>query len=153
MKYLELKIPPVIVSMLVGLLMFGASTLDSSNLLSFVYPWFVAVLFLVYGIFISFISVLKFKKSKTTLSPLNPLQTNSLVSSGIYRYTRNPMYLSFYFFLLSLAFYLESLVSLTVSTIFVVYINLFQILPEERLLTKKFGNAYFQYANRVRRWL
>ena len=102
---------------------------------------------------VSIWSVVIFKNEKTTVDPMNPSKSNSLVVKGIYKYSRNPMYLSFYLWLLALSLYLGSPLAIVLSVFFVLYINIFQIHPEERALIKKFGKSYEDYTKSVRRWI
>ena len=84
---------------------------------------------------------------------MKPDSTSSLVISGIYKYTRNPMYLGFVLVLLGWAAFLSNLAALALLPAFVLYINRFQIIPEEHVLTSLFPDAYPAYRARVRRWI
>ena len=84
---------------------------------------------------------------------MNPGAASSLVTSGIYRFSRNPMYLGFALALLAVAVYLAHPVAPAVLIGFVVYINRFQVEPEERALKAIFGDTFAEYAARVRRWI
>ncbi|HEV8366930.1 MAG TPA: isoprenylcysteine carboxylmethyltransferase family protein, partial [Pyrinomonadaceae bacterium] len=75
------------------------------------------------------------------------------VSTGVYRFTRNPMYLGLLLTLLGWAAFLSNPASLLFVPIFVLYINRFQIKPEEQVLSSLFGAEYMAYKSRVRRWL
>ncbi|MFO6421971.1 methyltransferase family protein [Motilimonas sp. KMU-193] len=94
-----------------------------------------------------------FRRFKTTVNPVNPEQATTLVTSGIYRYSRNPMYLGLLFCLLAWTSYLGSLAAFICAPLFVIYMNLFQIIPEEQVLTRLFGQQYQAYCAKVRRWL
>jgi protein-S-isoprenylcysteine O-methyltransferase Ste14 len=94
-----------------------------------------------------------FRHAKTTVNPLSPANSSSLVTSGIYRFTRNPMYVGLALVLLAWALFLSSPWSLLGPLVFVLYINRFQIVPEERILSGIFGEAYSAYRTKVRRWL
>jgi protein-S-isoprenylcysteine O-methyltransferase Ste14 len=94
-----------------------------------------------------------FVRARTTINPLKPASTSSLVSSGVYRFTRNPMYLGMLLVLLAWAAFLSSVAALLVAPLFVLYINRFQIIPEERILASKFGAEFAAYKKKVRRWL
>jgi protein-S-isoprenylcysteine O-methyltransferase Ste14 len=84
---------------------------------------------------------------------MKPDSTSSLVVSGIYKYTRNPMYLGFLLLLLGWAIFLSNLASFALLPAFVVYMNHFQIRPEERALGCLFAHEYQPYLARVRRWI
>jgi protein-S-isoprenylcysteine O-methyltransferase Ste14 len=94
-----------------------------------------------------------FRRAKTTMSPIKPADASRLVTSGVYRLTRNPMYLSLVLYLLAWAAYLSSWLALLVLPLFAMYIQRFQITPEERALSSLFGPEYAAYKQRVRRWL
>lgn len=105
------------------------------------------------GIAIAMLGVLEFRKARTTVNPTNPDGTSSIVASGIYRWSRNPMYVGFLLVLLGWGVYLANLVAILLVPGFVLYMNRFQIQPEERALENKFGAAYTRYKQGVRRWL
>jgi protein-S-isoprenylcysteine O-methyltransferase Ste14 len=97
--------------------------------------------------------VLAFRRARTTIDPIRPEAASSLVSSGIYRMTRNPMYVSLSFLLFAWAVFLSSAWALLGLAAFVLYIGRFQIAPEERALSELFGSKYTAYQAQVRRWL
>lgn len=105
------------------------------------------------GIAFDFLGIIAFYRAKTTVNPLNPSNTSAIVQSGVYRYTRNPMYLGMLLVLLGFAVYLAHPAAFLLPPVFVAYLTRFQIIPEERLLTAKFDAAYLRYASRVRRWI
>ena len=94
-----------------------------------------------------------FGRANTTVNPVNIEAASALVTSGAYSYTRNPMYLGLVAFLMAWAVYLAVPWTLLGPLAFVLYITRFQIIPEERVLHKKFGDAYAAYQRQVRRWL
>jgi protein-S-isoprenylcysteine O-methyltransferase Ste14 len=97
--------------------------------------------------------VVSFRQAKTTVNPMKPYSTSSLVVSGIYRYTRNPMYLGFLLVLLGWAAFLSNLAALAFVPAFVAYMNRFQIRPEERVLASLFPHDFPAYVAEVRRWV
>lgn len=97
--------------------------------------------------------LMAFRASRTTVNPLRPERSSALVTGGVYRLTRNPMYVGMACLLLAWAVYLGSAWALSGPVLFVFYITRFQIQPEERALRRLFGPAYEAYAARVRRWL
>lgn len=105
------------------------------------------------GFLIIIISVAAFLRVKTTVNPIKPDSANTLVASGIFRYSRNPMYLGLLLLLLSFAVYLGDIVAFVPAALFVVFITEFQIKPEEQALREKFGTQYDEYSKRVRRWI
>jgi protein-S-isoprenylcysteine O-methyltransferase Ste14 len=84
---------------------------------------------------------------------MRPDQATSLVASGVFAHTRNPMYLGLLFGLTGWAVYRSNAVAFLFLPAFVAYINRFQIVPEERVLTSLFGQEFASYKSRVRRWL
>ena len=148
-----LKIPPPVI----GLLLAATMWLLSSYLpvYRFEFPWqnLVATLVLIGGLSIDFSALWCFIKAKTTINPLQPQQTSKVVTTGIYRYSRNPMYLGMLIILTATALYLGALTAFLLLPVFVWIITLNQIIPEERILQKKFGQPYVNYLVSVRRWL
>ncbi len=113
----------------------------------------VAMMLALAGAVISALGVISFRRAGTTLNPMKPESTSSLVASGIYKRTRNPMYLGFLVALLGWAVFLSSVPAFLFLPAFILYMNRFQIEPEERALATLFGPAYAAYQARVRRWL
>jgi protein-S-isoprenylcysteine O-methyltransferase Ste14 len=105
------------------------------------------------GAAIALSGVVSFRRARTTVNPLKPETSTSLVSSGIYRITRNPMYLGMLAVLLAWAAYLPSVLALLGPAAFSLYITRFQIIPEERALHSLFGAPFVEYTQKVRRWL
>lgn len=153
MTTLELKVPPVAVVLLCfGLMWLGARLLP---LAGFVVPgrFLLAGALAAAGLLVSGLGVLSFRRARTTVNPMTPGAASSLVESGIYRRTRNPMYLGFLVFLLGWAVFLSNVFPFLVLPAFVLYMNRFQILPEERALEARFGAEFAAYRGCVRRWV
>lgn len=152
---LELKIPPLAVVLIAAGLMLLMRWLTPTLVVSLdldVRMW-AALPVLAAGIAIAVAGVIQFRRSHTTVNPMTPERTSALVSSGIYRYTRNPMYVGMLLALLAFSVVLASPASLLILPAFVVYMNRFQIVPEERELARRFGAEFQAYRERVRRWL
>jgi protein-S-isoprenylcysteine O-methyltransferase Ste14 len=153
MNTLENKIPPPVVAVLLGGLMWGGSaylpSIDMAHLMRVV----LALLVFCAGVFFALSGAVSFRRAKTTVNPLKPETASALVSTGIYRYSRNPMYVGFAMFLTAWALYLASPLLLLGVLGFVLYMNRFQITPEERALTSLFGADFLAYQAKVRRWL
>jgi len=115
--------------------------------------YLIAQLLLALSVFVGLAAILNFRKHKTTVNPTKPEASSSVVTSGIYRFSRNPMYLAMLLALISLAYFLQHLASLPVILIFIAYMTRFQIIPEEKMLTRLFGQQYIDYQMKVRRWL
>jgi len=105
------------------------------------------------GAMLSFAGVVAFRQRRTTVNPFTPEQASSLVATGIYRFSRNPMYLGFLLALAGCSVYLANLAAALLLPAFVAYMNRFQIQPEERALSERFGPQFANYAKAVRRWL
>jgi protein-S-isoprenylcysteine O-methyltransferase Ste14 len=153
MHTLELKIPPVALALLCAALMWLLSTsLPSLGLTS---PWRATVAALLFsaGLAIALAGVLEFRRAKTTVNPLTPEAAAVIVTSGIYRLSRNPMYLGLLLVLIGWAVWLPHILPLALLPFFILYMNRFQIEPEERALAAKFGGQFREYARSVRRWL
>jgi protein-S-isoprenylcysteine O-methyltransferase Ste14 len=95
----------------------------------------------------------EFKRAKTTVNPLHPERASSIVKTGIYRFTRNPMYVGILLVLLGCFLAFGGASAVVGLPAFIWYINRFQIAPEERVLQAKFGSEYNEYRARVRRWV
>lgn len=152
LKMLELKVPPLIVTLIFGFLMWTVSILISFNYGHYFFKSASCLVFLV-GLVIALVAVLKFRKEDTTVDPRDPTKSERLVVTGVYRHTRNPMYLSFLLFLVSYGLFLGNLANLISLLLFILYMNLYQIKPEEKILLAKFQSSYRVYMQTVRRWL
>lgn len=153
MKRLELKIPPVALFLLCGGGMWllvsvaPALSLDIPARRLFVAAAMAA------GIGAGLAGILAFRAARTTVDPRYPDKASSVVRTGIYRWTRNPMYLALLLMLLGWAIYLANPLGFIGLPAFVLYMNRFQIRPEERALEEIFGPEYRAYLNEVRRWI
>jgi protein-S-isoprenylcysteine O-methyltransferase Ste14 len=112
-----------------------------------------ALLILAAGLLVMLAGVISFRRARTTVNPLKPDAATTLVTSGIYRYTRNPMYLGMLMVLLGWVVYLASPAALLGVLAFWAFIGHFQIRPEEHALAGLFGTTFTDYMSRVRRWL
>lgn len=97
--------------------------------------------------------VAAFRRAQTTVNPCSPAQTTTLVAQGIYRYSRNPMYLGFALCLLALCLARGQMLGLLWWMGWIVYLQRYQIHPEEQALQAKFGSPYLHYCQQVRRWI
>jgi protein-S-isoprenylcysteine O-methyltransferase Ste14 len=149
--WLELRVPPLIVFACVGALMVGAVWV--LPVFAFSLPWPFAPLAAAAGIAVGVAGVLEFRRARTTVNPLKPNEASALVTGGIYRWTRNPMYLGMALVLLGWGLYLGNFGALVLVGAFVSYIDRLQVDPEESALEARFGDAFAAYRKRVRRWL
>ena len=153
MRALELKIPPPVVALLVALAMWGVSR-DAAALPAAEFARLpLALALAVVGAAFDVSGLIAFRRARTTINPMKPQAASSIVDSGVYRLTRNPMYVGLFFVLCGWAAYLWTGWALAGPFAFAAYIGRFQIAPEEKALTALFGAKYLAYRERVRRWL
>ena len=153
MQSFESKIPPPIIAAIAAAVMWGFSFIVPAIRLGPVARTTAIIVLLVSGIYFGISGIVSFKKAATTTNPLKPETASSLVCSGIYKVSRNPMYVGLALVLLAWAVYLSSAWVIIGIFGFVLYMNQFQIVPEERALTELFGAEYLNYQSRVSRWL
>ena len=155
MDTLELRIPPVVVVLAVAALMWLVARLAPELVVDIPRGTrrLIFVLLAIGGALFAVAGVWSFRRAKTTVNPTQPEASSSVVTSGVYRFSRNPMYLGMLLGLVGWAIYLSSALAFLGPIIFVVYMNRFQIGPEERMLSTKFGDEYQHYRQSVRRWL
>lgn len=116
-------------------------------------PRWLVLLELVAGIVFLLPAVVSFLKHKTTVNPLSPSDATTLVTTGIFSITRNPMYVGMSLILVAIAFWFQALSGLIIVVLFFLIVDRLQIKVEEKQLLKKFGQTYRDYAQRVPRWL
>ena len=150
---MELRIPPVIVFLLCLGFMFGCYFILPDYNFFFPYRRTLSRLFLVAGVLSGILGVLAFRLGGTTVDPTQPQKASRLITSGIYRYTRNPMYLGMALVLIGGWIRIANPVAILGVVAFVIYMTRFQIKPEEKALLRIFGEEYTSYASRVRRWV
>ena len=151
MKSLENKIPPLIIVVFFLALIFLLK--NFLEVFTFSYQVYISFFFLCLAASLCLTSIIKFRKHKTTLNPLMPEESTALVTTGIFKFSRNPMYLSLLNLLIAFSIYLGSFLALIIIPLFVVYINLFQIKPEEKAMLKLYGKEFENYCSNVRRWI
>ena len=150
---LEAKVPPPAIAVAAALIIWSISRLAPQVAMPSGVRVAVSLAIVVVGIAFSAAGVMSFRRAQTTLNPTKPEEASSLVSTGIYRVTRNPMYLGLFFVLVAWAVFLSSAWALLGVAGFVLYMNHFQVAPEEHALASLFGNKYESYKTSVRRWL
>ena len=148
---METKIPPPIVT-----LVFGLSIYFSRGIFQVVeikYSFYFGILLLILGFIILISAVRLFRKDKTTVNPLSPEQATKLVTDGIFKYSRNPMYLGMALVLGSIAIFFNLIGGIILVALFCAYITKFQILPEERAMRDLFSDDFDKYTKVTRRWI
>ncbi len=151
MNTLNLKNPPVIVALaaIVGIWLIVQYTPSSEM----TFPdGFIGILFAV-GLLVGVSGSITFRRSGTTVDPRTPEKASTLVTSGVYKVTRNPMYLGMLIMMIAWAVHLTNVFSIGFVVVFALYMTRFQIKPEESALENLFGDDYTAYKGRVRRWL
>jgi protein-S-isoprenylcysteine O-methyltransferase Ste14 len=148
-----LKVPPPVVAAVLALLMWGVAGVTGSVQVSDLFRFGTALSLFLAGFALRAVAQLTFLKSRTTINPVDPSNSSSLVNGGIYRLSRNPMYLGRVLELAGWAAFLCNVVAALLVPLYVLYISRFQIQPEERALLARFGEQYAAYQREVRRWL
>ena len=143
-------IPPPIVTLICAQLIYLSKPFFPE--LFFNYSNQMSLFFLISGLIIILISFQIFKKEKTTINPIKIEKASSLVTNGIFKYSRNPMYLGMVLILISISIKFNFYGGLLLVGFFVYFITYFQILPEERAMLKLFGKDFINYKNKTRRW-
>ena len=149
----ELKIPPDVVALVVAALMWLASAVTPDLPFPLLVRILVAGVPAVAGAGLIIDARVMLGRARTTWQPGTPERTAALVTGGVYRFSRNPMYLGMLLILVGWAAALMSPAALGVSVVFVPYMDRFQIRPEERVLSALLGQRYRDYLSEVRRWL
>ena len=142
--------PPVLVLILVSSNYFSSKKIDLIHLPN---QDLISIIILLIGILILINPIFKFIKSKTTIDPIKFKKVNKLIISGIYKYSRNPMYLGLLMIVISTSIFFLNIFSITTPLLFYCWINRFQIKREEIFLTEKFGEEYMSYKTKTRRWI
>ena len=150
---MNIRIPPPIQTAIAAGIMLLTSELLPHTLGGVTSRNVLAVICLISAAIFMFDAVAGFIRNKTTVNPLQPEKATTLVISGVYKFTRNPMYLGMLLILLALAFFLGNLWNTAVLFLYIWVITRIQILPEEQALIRLFGDQYTAYCEQVRRWL
>jgi protein-S-isoprenylcysteine O-methyltransferase Ste14 len=153
MSALELKIPPPFVALIAGTLMWLVSPLANFAAFHVLGQTQIAACLALAGFGMIVMGIFCLRRARTTVNPIKPSSASTLLVSGMYKYSRNPMYVGLIFLLLGWATHLSNGLAFAFIPLFVMYMNRFQITPEERALTLIFGAEYAAYKASVKRWL
>jgi len=153
MQWLELRIPPLAVWLVFAGAMSGVAYFAPGLSFTLSGSYAIALALAALGGAVAIAGVMAFRDKRTTVNPLTPSASSSVVSSSVYRVSRNPMYLGFLLALAGWAVYLSNAGAALLLPAFVAYLTQYQIKPEEHALLAKFGSEFAQYMSRVRRWL
>ena len=148
---METKIPPPIVTLMFGLAIYLSR--EMLPVVEILYSTYLGIFLLLLGFFILIFAVRLFRKDNTTVNPLSPDQATKLVTDGIFKYTRNPMYLGMAFILSSISVFFNLLGGIFLVALFCAYITKFQIIPEERAMKDLFSHDFEKYTKSTRRWI
>lgn len=152
-KKLEMKVPPLLWGGLTALGMRWTARQCPGLEISLVHPWLWGALFAFAGAGVAFSGVSQFRRHQTTVNPLSGERVTSLVTDGVYRYSRNPMYLGMLLILVGWATLLANWAAFAYLPLFVKLLTELQIKPEERLLKEKFGQEYLEFLSSSARWI
>lgn len=151
--WLEHMVPPPVVGLVCGAMIWGFAKILPVLVITFsgqqVLGWAIMTL----GLGLDIVSLARFLKAHTTPNPIKPQNASALVTDGLYRLTRNPMYLGLLLLLIGYGIKQGTVLAPLAWLGFILYITRFQIIPEERALTRLFGDGYKTYCQKVRRWL
>ena len=149
---MKTKIPPPLISFVFVLVMWGIANQWPIGHVIVPGGWLGPVLLGVLGLGVMGAALRDFRKAGTTVNPLDPSQASTLVNEGIFRRSRNPMYLGMLVILAAWGIWLGNVFNIGALVLFVWFITTFQIKPEEEALARIFGESYETYRNNVRRW-
>ena len=149
--HIKTKIPPPLVALTFGFLINYTKNffpkIEISNDL------FISSFMIIIGLIIILFAMILFRKYQTTITPLNPSNATKLITDGIYKYSRNPMYLGLLLVLFGISIILNPIGGLSLIPLFILYLNLFQIIPEENAMVDLFKDEFLEYKENVRRWI
>ena len=148
---MDTKIPPPIVAIFIGVCIYFSR--DWLPQFESDYLFYTGLGCELLAVVINLTAIFAFIKNKTTINPVKPHTATSLVTSGVFAFSRNPMYLGLLLFLFGFALQVNVVGGIPLLLLFVLYMNAFQILPEERAMLEVFGDEYREYIKRVRRWI
>jgi protein-S-isoprenylcysteine O-methyltransferase Ste14 len=153
LRRLENRIPPPLVCLLIGAAMWASTRAATTWEVVDAVRAGIAGTILVFGLAVAGLGLAAFRKAGTTIDPVSIDSASVLVTGGIYRFTRNPMYVGFTALLTAWAVYLAVPAAAIGPVTFALFTTRLQIIPEERAMRSRFGPAYDEYRSRVRRWL
>ena len=148
---METKIPPPVVTLIFGFAIYVSRKIFPE--IEIQYSSFFGMILLLLGFFILISAVKLFRNDKTTVNPLSPEQATKLVTNGIFKLSRNPMYLGMAVILASVAVFFNIIGGIIFMALFCLYITKFQIIPEEKAMKELFAQDFEQYMKATRRWI
>ncbi len=152
MPTLKLRVPPLLVFAILALAIAGSGRWLQFWSIPLWLRSLLAVILAASGVVIAIAGVLEFRRARTTVHPMHPHRVSALVTSGVFRYSRNPMYLGMLLVLAGLAAWMAQPIGMALLPVFVIYLNRYQISAEEEAIAAHFGQSYQDYCRSVRRW-
>ena len=149
--HIKTKIPPPLVAVTFGFLI--NYTKDIFPKIEIRNEIIFGSFMIIIGLIIILSAIILFKKYQTTITPLNPYKATKLITDGIYKFSRNPMYLGLLLMLVGISIILNLTGGFLFILLFIFYINLFQIIPEENAMVDLFKDEFTEYKKNVRRWI
>ena len=148
---IKTKIPPPLIALTFGFLMnYTKNIFPKINIRNeIIFGSFMIII----GLVIILSAIILFKKYQTTITPLNPSNATKLITDGIYKFSRNPMYLGLLLVLLGISIIINLTGGFFLIPLFILYLNLFQIIPEENAMVDLFKDEFLEYKENVRRWI
>jgi len=150
---MSLKVPPLLLAAIFAGAMYGLARLVPAAAFGLPGRTAVSAGLGILGLVIVAAAVISFRRQQTTVNPMTPEASTAVVTGGVFRFSRNPMYLGMLLVLAGWAAYLANATAFLLLPVFVVYLNRFQIRPEEQALLEHFGPQYSRYMAAVRRWI
>ena len=151
MMNIKTKFPPPLVALIFGFLINYTKNIfpkiEIKNEIIF------GSFMIISGLIVILSAITTFKKYHTTITPLNPANATKLITDGIYKFSRNPMYLGLLLVLLGISIILNLIGGFFLIPLFILYLNLFQIIPEENAMVDLFKDEFLEYKKNVRRWI
>ena len=153
MHRLETRIPPPVLMFLLGGIAWVAARSLPSLSIELPFAAAISAVLMLTGLTLNILPKFAFRRTGTTVNPMRPNATTHLVTSSLYRYSRNPMYLGHSLLLLGWTLHLHNIASLLATPAFMIYVSRFQIGPEERQLSARFQDEYAAFCQSTPRWL
>ncbi len=153
MALLELKIPPVLTTLVCAFAMWAVGKAAAAFIVEIPFHSGIAYTLFVLGGVMGLAGTVSFSNAGTTVNPMSTKGMSALVTSGVYKFTRNPQYVGHLLFLTGVSVLIGNALSAVLLPAFVLYMNKFQISPEERGLSVMFPEEFAKYRESVRRWL
>ena len=150
---MKLRVPPPVVTAICGLLMWLVARYAPVGAFAFEAQRVLAIAIGVAAFALMSLAAWQFARARTTVNPLHPERSSALVTSGVFARSRNPMYLAMLVLLFAGGLWFGNWLAFALCPLFVLWINRFQIAPEEAALTRLFGEPFTAYCARVRRWI